>query len=248
MQATGTRNEAHEAHDGAGWLDLAAAPLEPLRVLIADDNTAARAGIKRAIEPHGLNVVGEASRADDAVRLALEHEPDVCIIAVDLPGSGVEVTRAITHALPNTKIVMMSATARDEDLLEALRAGADGYLLMSTAASRLPHAIRGVTRGEAALPRAMTARLILEFRERGMSRRVLVHPDRAAVELTAREYEVFQRLRRHEGTAQIASRLGISQVTVRRHVASALRKLGAPNRRRAIEMLEHADPDGADLS
>jgi len=94
----------------------------------------------------------------------------------------------------------------------------------------------------------MTARLIVEFRERGMSRRVLVHPDRAEVELTAREYEVFQRLRRHEGTAQIASRLGISQVTVRRHVASALRKLGAPNRRRAIEMLEHADPDGADLS
>lgn len=245
MWATGSR---HGGHEEAGWLELAAAPLESLRVLIADDKTAARAGIKRAIEPHGLHVVAEASQADDAMRLALEHEPDVCIIAVDLPGSGVEVTRAITQALPNTKIVMMSATARDEDLLEALRAGADGYLLMSTPASRLPHAIRGVTRGEAALPRAMTARLILEFRERGMSRRVLVHPDRAEVELTAREYEVFQRLRRHEGTAQIASRLGISQVTVRRHVASALRKLGAPNRRRAIEMLEHADPGGTDIS
>lgn len=246
MQRAGSRYEAHDAHEELGWPELAATPHEPLRVLIADATTAARAGIKRAIEPHGLNVVGEASGADDAVRLALEHEPDVCIVAVDLPGSGVEVTRAINQALPNTKIVMMSATARDEDLLEALRAGADGYLLMSTPASRLPHAIRGVTRGEAALPRAMTARLILEFRERGMSRRVLVHPDRAEVELTAREYEVFQRLRRHEGTAQIASRLGISQVTVRRHVASALRKLGAPNRRRAIEMLDHADPDIAD--
>lgn len=245
MRATGSRYEAQEE---AGWLELATAPLEPLRVLIADDNTAARAGIKRAIEPHGMSVIGEASQADDAVRLALAHVPDVCIIAVDLPGSGVEVARAITHALPDTKIVMMSATARDEDLLEALRAGADGYLLMSTPATRLPHAIRGVTRGEAALPRAMTARLILEFRERGMSRRVLVHPDRAEVELTAREYEVFQRLRRHEGTAQIASRLGISQVTVRRHVASALRKLGAPNRRRAIEMLEHADPDATGIS
>jgi DNA-binding CsgD family transcriptional regulator len=87
----------------------------------------------------------------------------------------------------------------------------------------------------------MTARLILEFRERGMSRRVLVHPDRAEVELTAREFEVFQRLRQHEGTAQIASRLGIAQVTVRRHVASVLHKLGAPNRRRAIEMIEQAD-------
>ena len=245
MPATGP---PHGVQEQASWLELAGPPAEPLRVLIADDNTAARAGIKRAIEPHGLLVVAETSGADDAVRLALAHEPDVCIIAVDLPGSGVEVTRAIKRWLPNTRIVMMSSTARDEDLLEALRAGADGYLMMSTPASRLPHAIRGVTRGEAALPRAMTARLILEFRERGMRRHVVVHPSQAEIELTAREYEVFQRLRKHEGTAQIASRLGISQVTVRRHVASVLRKLGAPNRRRAIEMLEPVDPDGPEIS
>jgi DNA-binding NarL/FixJ family response regulator len=239
VDATGRRQDT-QAEAG---LELNDGALPVVRVLVADDTTAARAGIKRAIEPHGLQVVGEASNADDAVRLALALEPDVCVIAVDLPGSGVEVTRAINQALPDTKIVMMSATARDEDLLEALRAGADGYLLMSTPANRLPHAIRGVTQGEAALPRAMTRRLILELRERGMRRRVLIHPDQAEVELTAREFEVFQRLRRHEGTAQIASRLGISQVTVRRHVASVLHKLGAPNRRRAIEMLEHSDAE-----
>jgi len=238
--ATGGRQDTGAETD---WLESRGGPPEVLRVLVADDKTAARAGIKRVIEPHGLLVVAEATNAEDAVRLCLAHKPDVCVISVDLPGSGVEVARAINHALPKTKIVMMSATARDEDLLEALRAGADGYLLMSTPASRLPHAIRGVTRGEAALPRAMTGRLILEFRERGMRRRVMIHPDQAEVELTAREFEVFQRLRRHEGTAQIASRLGISQVTVRRHVASVLHKLGAPNRRRAIEMLEHGDAD-----
>jgi DNA-binding NarL/FixJ family response regulator len=238
VDATGSRQDTQA---GGDWVELTKGAPEVLRVLVADDNTAARAGIKRAIEPHGLQVVAEASDADDAVRLSLAHRPDVCVVAVDLPGSGVEVTRAINQALPDTKVVMISATARDEDLLEALRAGADGYLLMTMPASRLPHAIRGVTRGEAALPRAMTRRLILEFRERGMRRRVLVHPDSAGVELTAREFEVFQRLRRHEGTAQIAKRLGISQVTVRRHVASVLRKLGAPNRRSAIEMLEHDD-------
>ncbi len=225
----------------ADWIDLAAPAPDELRVMVADDQVAVRAGIKRAIEPHGLHVVAEASHADDAVRLSAEHQPDVCIIAIDLPGSGVEVTRLIKQSLPDTKIVMMTRTARDEDLLEALRAGADGYLLMSTGASRLAHAIRGVTQGEAALPRTMTARLILEFRERGMRRRVMIHPNRAEVELTGREFEVFQRLRQHEGTAQIASRLGISQVTVRRHVASVLHKLGAPNRRRAIEMVEQAD-------
>jgi DNA-binding CsgD family transcriptional regulator len=76
----------------------------------------------------------------------------------------------------------------------------------------------------------------------------MVHPDQAEVELTAREFEVFQRLRRHEGTAQIASRLGISQVTVRRHVASVVQKLGAPNRRRAIEMLEQPDEPEASVN
>jgi DNA-binding NarL/FixJ family response regulator len=225
----------------AEWTGLAASAPDELRIMVADDQVAIRAGIKRAIEPHGMLVVAEASHAADAVRLSAEHRPDVCIIAVDLPGSGVEVTRLIKQSLPDTKVVMMTQTARDEDLLEALRAGADGYLLMSTGASRLPHAIRGVTQGEAALPRTMTARLILEFRERGMRRRVLVHPGEAEVELTGREFEVFQRLRRREPTAQIASGLGISQVTVRRHVASVLHKLGAPNRRRAIEMVEQTD-------
>lgn len=225
----------------ADWIGLAAPAPDELRIMVADDQVAIRAGIKRAIEPHGMLVVAEASNAADAVRLSAENQPDVCIIAVDLPGSGVEVTRLIKQSLPDTKVVMMTRTARDEDLLEALRAGADGYLLMSTGASRLPHAIRGVTQGEAALPRTMTARLILEFRERGMRRRVLVHPGEAEVELTGREFEVFQRLRRREPTSQIASGLGISQVTVRRHVASVLHKLGAPNRRRAIEMVEQTD-------
>jgi DNA-binding NarL/FixJ family response regulator len=237
-----------EPHIEANWAGFAASAPEKLRVMVANDQVAVRAGIKRAIEPHGLEVVAEAAHADDAVRLAAEHRPDVCIIAVDLPGSGVEVTRLIKHSLPDTKIVVMTATARDEDLLEALRAGADGYLLMSTPASRLPHAIRGVTQGEAALPRAMTARLILEFRQRGMRRSVLVHPDQAEVVLTAREFEVFQCLRRHEPTSQIASRLGISQVTVRRHVASAVQKLGAPNRRRAIEMVEQTDQHEPDIN
>jgi DNA-binding NarL/FixJ family response regulator len=209
--------------------------------VVADDQVPARAGIRHAIESHGLDVVGEASSADEAVRVSLAQRPDVCIVAVELPGSGVEVARLVKRALPETKVVMMTATARDEDLFEALRAGADGYLLMSTPADRLAHAIVGVTRGEAALPRAMTGRLIMEFRERGARRRVMVNPAEAEIELTPREFEVLERLRRRATTAEIASQLGISQVTVRRHVASVLRKMGAPNRRRAVEMLEQSE-------
>lgn len=212
-----------------------------VKVLLADDQAAARAGIKRAIEPHGLHVVAEASNADDAVRMALALEPDVCVLAIGLPGLGVEAARRIRTSLPATKIVMMTASSNEEELFTALRAGADGYLPMSTSADGLLQAILGVARGEAALPRTLTARLIVEFRERGTRRRLALPEIGTEVELTAREFEVLDRLRKGDRTADIAGRLGIADVTVRRHVASVLRKLRMPNRRSAVELLERAE-------
>ena len=210
-------------------------------MLLAYDQSPARVGIRRAIEPHGLHVVGESASGSEALRMALALRPDICVLSVELPDNGIEAARAIKQALPETKIVMMTASPREEDLFGALRAGADGYLLMSTSASRLAHALRGVANGEAALPRGMTARLIQEFRERGARRRVNLPAGAGEAELTAREFEVLTRLRRRERTAEIAARLGISEVTVRRHVSSVLRKVGMPNRRAALEILEQAD-------
>jgi DNA-binding NarL/FixJ family response regulator len=227
--------------EGIRLTDVVTSSTGELKVLLADDQVAARAGIKQALGPHGLRVVAEAASAEEALTMAVVERPDVCVLAVELPGSGIDAARLIKQSLPATKIVMMTSSPREDDLFEALRAGADGYLLMSTAASRLPHAIHGVARGEAALPRAMTARLILEFRERGTRRRLMLPSTEAEVELTAREFEVLARLRKRERTAEISSRLGISEVTVRRHVASVLRKLGMPNRRSAIELLEQAE-------
>lgn len=209
-----------------------------LAVLLGDDHVPARAGIKHALEPHGLRVVAEASSSEEAVRMAVARQPDICVLSVALPGNGIEAARLIKQSLPATKIVMMTATARDEDMFGALRAGADGYLPMSTPADRLAHVLLGVANGEAALPRAMVARLILAFRERGTRRRVVVPTSNREIELTAREAEVLDRLRRRERTAEIAVRLGISEVTVRRHASSVLQKLGMPNRRSVIEMFE----------
>jgi DNA-binding NarL/FixJ family response regulator len=127
-------------------------------VLLADDQAPARAGIKRSLEPHGFRVVAEASNASDAHRMAVASRPEVCLLAVELPGGGIEAARLVKHSVPSTKIVMMAASPSDEDLFGSLRAGADGYLPMSTSAARLPYAIRDVADGEAALPRALTAR------------------------------------------------------------------------------------------
>ena len=210
-------------------------------VVLADDHVAMRVGVRRALEPHGLRVVAEVDNAADAVAAALKYRPDVCLLAVHMPGNGIQATRQISDALPTTKIVILTASNTDNDLFAALRAGADGYLLKTMSRERLPHAIRGVVRGEAALSREMTARLIREFRDGGRRRRLQLSVGGAQVELTSREFEVLERLRKHPSTAEIAYELGISEITVRRHISAILRKLGAPNRRSAIELVERAE-------
>src|SRR5450755_4079793 len=214
---------------------------EELTVVVADHHVPTRAGVRSALEADGLRVVAEAATAADAVKMACRLNPDICLMAVHLPGDGIEATRQIRDALPDTKIVMLTASERDQDLFAALRAGADGYLLKSTSASRLPHAVRGVVSGEAALPRQMTARLIREYRDRGRRRAPRLVIEGRVVELTVREYEVLELLRKHERTAEIAAHLGISEITVRRHVSTSLHKLGTSNRRSAIDLLEQAE-------
>jgi DNA-binding NarL/FixJ family response regulator len=212
-----------------------------LSVLLADDQVAIRAGVRRALEPHGLRVVAEVGNAADAVAAALKYCPDVCVLAVRMPGDGIDAARRISDALPATKIVMLTASERDDDLFASLRVGAHGYLLKTMSTERLSHTIRGVMRGEAALSREMTARLIREFRERGRRRWLQLSVLDHGVELTAREFEVLQRFRKRARTAEIAADLGISEITVRRHVSAILHKLGTPNRQSALELLERAE-------
>jgi two-component system, NarL family, nitrate/nitrite response regulator NarL len=212
-----------------------------LTLVLADDQVATRAGVRGALEPHGMRVVAEAATADEAIAAALSHRPDVCVLEVGLPGSGIRAVRQISAALPATRIVMLSASERDEDLFGSLRAGADGYLVKTVSVDWLPQAIRGVVRGEAALSREMAARLIREFREGGHRRRLAVPGLGRSVELTSREFDVLQRLRRRMCTGEIAAELGISEITVRRHISAVLHKLQIPSRRGAIELLERAE-------
>jgi two-component system, NarL family, nitrate/nitrite response regulator NarL len=214
-----------------------AEPTRQLTVIIADDQAVTRTGVRRALEAAGLRVLAEASSASGAVAAAVAHRPDICLLEVCIPGSGILAAEQISDSLPETKIVMLTASERDEDLFGALRAGADGYLLKTISAGHLPRALRGVVDDGAALPRVLTARLMREFRANTRDRRVRVTLAGRSVELTAREFEILECMRRGEPTAKIAQRLRISEVTVRRHISAIVHKLGVPDRRAVIALL-----------
>jgi DNA-binding NarL/FixJ family response regulator len=207
-------------------------------VVLADDHAATRAGVRVALERGGFEVVAEAASADDVVAAALRDRPSACLLDIYMPGGGIVAAQRIAANLPDTAIVMLTVSASEQDLFDALRAGASGYLLKTTDPDRLPLALHGVLKGDAALPRALTARLIEEFRRRGKLRRL---PLPGRVEFTERELDVVELLRQGLSTLAIAQRLGISVVTVRRHISAMMGKLSVRNRDAVVEVLNRAE-------
>jgi two-component system, NarL family, nitrate/nitrite response regulator NarL len=209
-----------------------------VRVVVADDHAPTRGGVRIALEEAGFEVVAEAADTDGAVEAALRERPAVCLLDISMPGAGgIEAARLIKKALPQTAVVMLTVSANDADLLGALQAGASGYLLKEIAADRLASALRGVLRGEAALPRWLTARVLSALRSAAESG-VHIGPPRLVDSLTKRELEVAALLQEDLPTGEIALRLGTSEVTVRRHISAVVRKVGASDRRGAQRMLE----------
>ena len=199
------------------------------RVLVADNNPQTRASLGDALEQDKrLTVCAEAADAAAAIDAALQERPDLCLLDIGIAGSGISAAREITTRLPETKVVMLTASSDDDDLLNALRAGAVGYLLKDTDPARLPRALHAVLRGEAAIPRGLVTSLVSEFRDHGPRRRTIITD--AGHDLTSREWQVLHLLQRGHSTAEIAERLFVSRVTVRTHVAAILRKLRVPDR------------------
>lgn len=206
-------------------------------VLIADDHPPTRAGVRLALEAGGFDVRAEAADAATAVSEAVRVRPDVCVLDINMPGSGIAAAEQIARLVPDAVVVMLTVSQGDEDLFDALEAGAIGYLLKDTSPRRLPEALRSVLKGEAALPPHLVTKVVGEFRQRRRRRRVSL-PGRKPVDLTDREREVLAMLRDGLTTAQIAERLFVAPVTVRTHIAAILRKLRVPDRRAAVELLE----------
>ena len=206
-----------------------------LRVVVADDHPPTRAGVRGALETDGFTVVAEVGDARKAVDATLEHAPDVALLDIHMPGGGIAAASEISRRLPDTAIVMLTASRDDDDLFEALRAGASGYLLKDMDPDRLGNALRGVIAGEAALPRSLMAKVVGEFRTKPR-RRIGLKGQTATARLTSREAEVLDLLALGMTTEQIAERLFVGKVTVRTHVAAILKKLRVTDRDAAVRI------------
>ena len=206
-----------------------------LRVVIADDHARIRARVRSALEQGACEVCGEGATAEDAVRLVAEHQPDVALLDIHMPGNGIQAAREITRATPEVAVVMLTQSAEDDDLFDSLRAGASGYLLKDTDPTRLPELLRGVLSGEAAMPARLVARIMDEFR--APTKRRFGRTTVAAAKLSAREWEVMQLLSEGLSTDDVARRLFLSATTVRVHVSSVLKKLRVKDRESAFRLL-----------
>jgi len=204
------------------------------RVLIAADHLATRTGVRLALA--GAADCSEAGDTDSAVAAALREQPDVCVVDFDPPGRAIRAAAEIVSKVPRASVVVMTRRIDEEEFIAAVRAGAIGYLPEGVDPARLPYVIRSLMRGEAAVPRALVPRLIDELRGRE-GRRHLDLFERKPVELTGREWEVVDLLRKGMSTRSIADLLGISAVTVRRHVSAVHGKLGVNSRPELLRLL-----------
>ena len=210
---------------------------ELLRIVIADDHAPTRAGVKHALEADGCVVLAALPDAAKAVAAALEHRPDVCLLDIHMPGGGIRAAGEITSALPDTAVVMLTASRDDEDLFDALRAGASGYLLKDMDPDRLAAALRGVIAGEAALPRSLALKVIQQLQSPNR-RRFVPGKGTGAARLTSRETEVLEMMAEGLTTEQIAEKLFVGKVTVRTHVSNVLKKLRVPDRESAVRLVK----------
>ncbi|MDP9070429.1 MAG: response regulator transcription factor [Actinomycetota bacterium] len=207
---------------------------EVTRVLIADDQALFRRGLYVVLgSEDGIEVVAEAENGDEATEKARELAPDVVLMDVRMPRmNGIEATRQIRADLPTTKILMLTVSDEEDDLYEAIKAGANGYLLKEISVEEVADAIHAVVRGESLISPSMASKLLNEFNV--LVKRADDKQQYSAPSLTAREIEVLRLVAKGMSNREIAEELYISENTVKNHVRNILEKLHLHNRMEAV--------------
>lgn len=205
-----------------------------MRILIVDDHILFREGLTGLLRSQpDMEVIGECGTMSEAVSMALQLKPDVVLMDFSLPdGTGLEATSSVLAQLPATQVIFLTVHDNDDRLIAAMRAGAKGYLLKNLSVNKLLASLRALERGEAAISRIMMARILEEFAQ---SRPPSNGAPSPLVGLTSREIEVLQELADGITNQEIATRLFISENTVKNHIHNILEKLSLHNRREAIE-------------
>jgi two-component system, NarL family, response regulator LiaR len=201
---------------------------ENLRVLIVDDHDLFRTGLRNLLEEEGVQIVGEAAAGQEALRIVREVAPDVVVMDLNMPGmGGVEATRHISSIAPLTRVVMLTISDQDNDVIDAILAGACGYLLKDSSIQELMAGIRAAALGESLISPTIASKVLQRLRA-ATSQPEIASTIRA--ELSDREIEVLKLIANGKDNAMIAAELHISPKTVKNHISNILMKLQIDNR------------------
>lgn len=205
---------------------MTATPGNGTRVIVVDDHALVRSGLATLLRAWGFDVVGEAANGRLAVEVVRESEPDVVFMDINMPEmNGIEATRAIKAQFPNTRVVILTVSDDEQDLIDAIRGGADGYLLKNMEQDELESMVGHLSRGEPVVPPALAIKLLAEFRDESRTPKP---------ELTERESQVLREVASGATSREIGQRLDISENTVNFHLKNIFSKLHLRNRAQVV--------------
>ncbi|MEK7807882.1 MAG: response regulator transcription factor [Chloroflexota bacterium] len=206
-----------------------------MKILLADDHALFKEGLRNLLTARGIEVVGMAQDGLEALAQSRALHPDVVLMDIQMPHcNGLEATRLIKTEMPEIKIVMLTTSANDEDLFEAIKSGASGYLLKSLDAEKFFDLLAGVAQGEAAISPDMATRILKEFAHPTQKAKSTMDSDDDPDRLTERQIEVLQRVVQGLSYKEIAASLFITERTVKYHMQEILQKLHLQNRSQVI--------------
>jgi DNA-binding NarL/FixJ family response regulator len=209
--------------------------MKPIRLLLVDDQVLFREGLRILLSQHAqLHVLGEAAHGEEAIAAVRSLRPDVVLMDLRMPVlGGVEATRRIVREWPNTRVIVLTTFEDDEEVYQALRAGAAGYLLKASPSERVVNAIELTARGESFLEPSVTTKLLQHFTRLANQETRRAPPPPLLEPLSARELDVLRHLAEGRSNKEIATLLAIAEGTVKNHMSNVLGKLGALDRTQA---------------
>jgi len=208
---------------------------DPIRIAVVDDHPLFREGVAFTLDTAGgFEVVGQGASAADAVRIVTQERPDIILLDVSMPGNGIEAARTISTMAPEVLIIILTVSESEEHVAAALQAGARGYVLKGSSAQELVRTVRAVREGDSYVSPGLAARLLTQMKQQQNADNVHALRGEEAAELTAREDEILGFVSRGLTNKEIASRLALSEKTVKHYMTNIMNKLQVRNRVEAV--------------